>query len=329
LYKLLDRAAAAERYSAAIAALGCAAASDSASTLAPGAGDRDSGPLLALAAHDRTLWLGRGHGTTSQGGSLRFEFLRPVGGRHFALGARGRLRPPAPLATRRERVALVQAGDLGDLQAALYLNRARCWLALGSPARTVQDCEMALALRRAALGPPEPRPGETEKGLRSALALHGGAGAAVLVALLATLLGALGGSSAMLCCGATLLAVGVAAWAWLKVCQPSATGVEAGQGAEEPRDVRLCTALFLRGKARVAQGRLKAAEADVSAAEARADGEAQLRDVARLRRELAEARRDNKRLAKEVAKWCDAAMAKASPDAFAAVNGLEAAGGEE
>merc|ERR1740117_1809148 len=78
-----------------------------------------------------------------------------------------------------------------------------------------------------------------------------------------------------------------------------------------------CKAYFLRARARLAHGKLSLAEADTKAAEAYADQE-QLRQLEQFKREVTNARRANKRLVKEVAKWCDIAMAKAAPDAFSA-----------
>eukprot|EP00928_Gymnodinium_smaydae_P072550 TRINITY_DN55899_c0_g1_i1.p1 TRINITY_DN55899_c0_g1~~TRINITY_DN55899_c0_g1_i1.p1 ORF type:complete len:380 (+),score=63.53 TRINITY_DN55899_c0_g1_i1:54-1193(+) len=287
LFRLGDAAAAAERYSAAVGALGAVA----------------EGSGRALAALNRTLWAGRVTGAESAGASFRFEFLQPVNGSTV-------LARPATRAVQRSRLLRVQENDLGELQVTHYLNRARCWLSLGSPARAVQDCELAVAVRRCTICDFEtgsPLANTVALAALVAVALGGSCiwarqFSAMVVLILCVLIGArvLGISSLRdLCSG------------WLS----------RSASTTSPRDARMCAALFLRARARLAQGKLKAAEADLKLAEAAApvEGASTRADLAKLRREIVEARRRNKRLAKEVAKWCEAAMAKASPDAFAAV----------
>ena len=87
---------------------------------------------------------------------------------------------------------------------------------------------------------------------------------------------------------------------------------------EQPDTKILCKAYFLRARARLARGQLSLAEADAKLAGTFAEPE-QERQLAKFQREIVEARRSNKRLAKEVAKWCDKAMEKAKPDAFSVV----------
>lgn len=305
LYKLLDRAAAAERYTAAIHELGRVA------TCSEGAA------CQALAACDKTLWLGCGRGPGSAG-TVRLEFLRPVGGQSFAKGQAGaaRLKRPTPMEARQNSLLAVHQADLGDLQVALYLNRARCWLALGSPARTVQDVELAMALRRAAA---EPSLSRSEASGGSS-ALTGPLLPFALFPIVVTLLLSLRRGWQLQQCAVALLVVVALAGLWLQ----SRSFQTPPRRTAEPTDARLCTALFLRGKARVAQGRLKAAETDAAVADSAADGEGQRKELLRLRREILEARRGNKRLAKEVSKWCDSAMSKASPEAFALAGAVEA-----
>merc|ERR1719502_1264926 len=85
----------------------------------------------------------------------------------------------------------------------------------------------------------------------------------------------------------------------------------------------LCKAYFLRARARLARGKIALAEADSKKASAYAEPE-QLRQLDQFQKEIAKARQSNKRLSKEVAKWCEKAMAKAKPDAFS-VEGLDEA----
>ena len=229
LFKLRDAAAAAERYAAAIAGLGAMP-------------DRSG---QALAALNRTIWAGR----AEAGG---FVFRQPVGGRLDTVRER-----PAARAVPRGRLLRVQEGEPGGLQVTLYLNRARCWLSLGAPARAVQDCELALALRRCAAG---------DAGLEARMRLHWLAMHALVVLLaLATGLALAGRGAAATGAMGMALAAALAAWA------PGALPGPGRGKAAEPKDPRLCTALFLRARARLAQGRLKLAEADAAASEAAAE----------------------------------------------------------
>jgi len=245
LFKLGDAAAAAERYTAAIDGLGSIHGTDEVRM-----------PVLASSRH--CLWLA--HATSRRSNLLELQFARAVGG----------MVPvpvdlPPNMMAKKERVLLIQQEALADLQAALYLNRSRCWLALGAPAQAVQDCSLVAALRDASL-----------HGLAPAQEARHRAGRQPIEA-------------------------------------------ESDGALDRPTtDARLCTAYFLRGKARVRQGRLSAAESDLQRATVSAT-EAQANDLQRLKSEIAEARKSNKRLAREVSKWCEAAMAKANPDAFAAV----------
>ncbi|CAE8628521.1 unnamed protein product, partial [Polarella glacialis] len=307
LFRLGDSAAAAERYAAAIAALGRVVA-----------GQPGHAPVLVLVAVGGTLWAAElvdagARQAAASKSSLRL--LRAVGGRGLP-SSRGGAAPPSS----GEGALEVQPGSLGDLQASLYLNRSRCWLALGSAARAVQDTGIAAALRRSL----QPDPGNVGDETSSPGSLLNGRrlqsfGLAKLVLgfSLACAFGFPAAQENTVSIGLlTLAAVGGAFYIGVLIRS-------AFWGLERPstaiKDSRLCTAHFLRGRARLVQGRVKAAEADFATAKAVADGAGQLSELRKLQREIAEVRRGNKRLAKEVARWCDAAMARAGPDAFAAV----------
>eukprot|EP00933_Yihiella_yeosuensis_P006771 TRINITY_DN111557_c0_g1_i1.p1 TRINITY_DN111557_c0_g1~~TRINITY_DN111557_c0_g1_i1.p1 ORF type:complete len:432 (+),score=102.48 TRINITY_DN111557_c0_g1_i1:42-1298(+) len=288
LFRLGDSAAAAERYSAAINALGVVEEGESSA--------------LVLAASGSALWAADASWKKVEEATGDLSPLACVGGGSAKVSE-------APRKAARSKLLKVQDGALGDLQAALYLNRARCWLALGAAPRAVQDSGIAASLRKAV----QPQTGSYSGCYSKRLQMSG-------VLKLAVGLGtaiAFGGPAAD--DSKTSLALLMVAVVGALLYFLALLWRKNRLAAVEAQDPRLCTAHFLRGRARVFQGRLKAAEEELSLAKASAASDAQRSELQKLSREILEARRGNKRLAKEVAKWCEAAMARASPDAFVTV----------
>jgi len=302
LFRLGDAVAAVERYSAAIGALGHV--------------DTDARPALILVALDGTIWA---TARSPEPDQQQVQLIQRVGGLRNGAGSRLPAGTRMPLAELGGPTLAVQPELQGDLQAALYLNRARCWLALGSSNRAVQDTGIAAALRRAAQLPPESRdprlPARLAGVPRQWLQLSGLV-APVLCLLLALACASGGPATDGLRLRERALALatlGGVAYLGVLVRDPR-------NKATDPvcKDAQLCSAHFLRGRARVLQGRLKAAKANLAAAKAAAEEPAQLRELAKLQQEISEARRGNRRLAREISRWCDAALETAGADAFAA-----------
>jgi len=242
--------------------------------------------------------------------SLRFVSLVAQG-----KGDDFRLKAPTTRSVPIHRMLPVHEDEQGDLQVTLYLNRARCWLQLGQAARAVQDSLLAIALLQAGSVADRPRPPQMLN-FRILFAV-----VAALVSIMFTLRQAAGKPHVVryVINGVTALVALLMIVPWVLYY------VRTGQKAAltEPSDAKtFCKAYFLRARARLAKGQLSLAEADAAVAEEFADSE-QLRQLQQFRREVANTRRSNKRLSKEVAKWCDKAMAKARPDAFVVAEAVE------
>jgi len=287
LYRLGDAAAAAERYSVALEALGRVVAS--------------SGPNVVLAVHDKDIWSGTGNWPDSSADGILY-FTHLVGGHHFdkfesenlavedvtmlvAVPERQFVRRDSVLAVRSER-------GLSDVQAALYLNRARCWLALGSPERAFQDCQLAAALRRVVTG-------------------RGRRGVAYCLSFFFVVL--------MLLCVYKhyfWMAIGFAAASFLTMWWARLV-------AKAFFDERLCAAIFLRAKAHLALGNADAARDDAEAA-AQVAAPSQKAELDRLCKDIiaavdaeCEGRRPPDAIDKEELGWRAAALARIKRDAFA------------
>lgn len=262
LFRLGDFVAAAERYSAAINVLGMI---DSSSRT----------PVLV--ALESSLWLARFIGQ----GSL--EFQRPVAGPDF--DNRASVRTPWAREAPVERTLRIHHGSaLAEVQAALYLNRARCWISIRLPRKAVFDCDVAVALRRA-------QAAGARKGLANFLSL--------------ILLASLG------CAWYGLWKVAVVIFLMMLVLMHIARRNEL-----EHKDVQLCTAYFLRSKANMQLGDHEAAKVDLELADSLANPKQKL--------ELIQFRLDLETVCKEggqgvtehATSWQKSAAARMHPDVF-------------
>lgn len=270
LFKKGDPAAAIERYDRALRQLGRL---DSTS------------PTLVMHVVGKSIWTGMVNMASLDSGAI-IKYQSCVGGVDFVDGPEVyNLRAPQPQHVKPAELLVVHAGHLGDLQAALRLNRARCWIALGLFQRAVEDCCICCALRRAETG-------HSRKGLSNFLSVL-----FVIFALLA-----------------------YREWYYASACVGVLVAgvfcVGRSMSSLAP-DKRLCTALFLRARAHLQQRRIAEANQDAYAAEAIASKE-QRQEIADFMQELDNASKNTSE-AVEPEAWCLAAEARLGADSFVAL----------
>lgn len=268
LFRQGDAAAAIERYNRAILVMSRLDSSD---------------PTLIISGCGHNLWSGMvTMDPKSPAGLVQFQQL--IAGKDYT-GAPLKGNPPIAQQVKYEYLLVVRGGSMGDVQPALYLNRARSWLALEAYPRVVQDCTMASAIRRA-------QAAHSRKGLANFLS-------AILVAAL---------FSWWIEWSKLATALGV-------VCLIAVTCMNMLN--DRVKDKRLCSALYLRSRARLAQGKTDEAREDARSAEKIATVEQQ-KEVAQLRRDIEDAVRNERGKAPPPPQWKQKAAEMLGIDAFAA-----------